>query len=129
MNSLYLIDTSLWTCALRRKGEEQTRQHVQNLVRSGRAGWCDAVRLELWRGAGSDSDRQVLKQMEAEIPSFQIDAATWNTACELADIGRRKGLQFPSLDLLIFACAKQHSVELLTRDKHFEQLTQLWKHL
>jgi predicted nucleic acid-binding protein len=64
--------------------------------------------------------------MEADLPSLPVDTSTWNVACRLANFGRTRGLQFPAMDLLIFACAQRHATELVTRDKHFAQLAALW---
>jgi predicted nucleic acid-binding protein len=114
---------------MRRSGDAESKRQVQELMRLGKAAWCDAIRLELWRGVGSDADRHMLRRLEADITSLAIDSETWNLACHLGDAGRKQGMQFPSPDLLIFACAKQHSVELITRDKHFDQLSHLWKRI
>jgi predicted nucleic acid-binding protein len=96
-------------------------------MRSGKAAWCEAIRLELWRGAGSESDRDILRRLRADIRSLPIDDPIWESACRLADVGRRKGLQFPLQDLIIFACAKQHGAELVTRDQHFGELAKVWQ--
>ncbi len=129
MNRLHMIDTSMWTCALRKSGDDLHRERVQSLMRSGKAAWCDAVRLELWRGVGSENDRNFLRRLQADVLSLPMDGETWESACRLADVGRKHGLQFPSPDLLIFACARQHDAEVVTRDKHFAQLAGLWDEL
>jgi predicted nucleic acid-binding protein len=125
MSSLFLVDTSLWTCLIRRRGHEAEREQVRALMLSGRAAWCDPVRLELWRGVNSDYDREMLTLLAREVPLLPVDADTWRLACRLADVGRRKGWRFPSQDLLIFGCAHQHGVTVLSRDQHYEQLVQL----
>jgi len=126
MSDHFLIDTSLWTCAIRRKGFDAEREFVQNLVRRDEAAWRDVIRLELWRGVGSEYDRETLRQLQSDVASYPIDGRTWADACRLADVGRSKGLQFPPLDLVIFSCARQHGLRLLSRDKHFEALETLW---
>jgi predicted nucleic acid-binding protein len=127
VSDLYLVDTSMWTCTLRRSGDPASRQRVLGLMRTGKAAWCDAIRLELWRGVGSEQDRDILHRLQADIRSLPISDQTWESACRLADLGRRKGLQFPSQDLIIFSCANQHGAEIVTRDRHFEQLAKLWQ--
>ena len=125
MISLVLLDTSLWTCALRRKGYENERAQVFSMIESGQAAWCDAVRLELWRGVSSDYDRNMLVKLANEIPNLPMDQNTWNLSFKMASLGRANGKQFPSPDLLIFSCAYQHRVKLLSRDKHFDELNDL----
>ncbi len=125
MKSLILVDTSLWVCALRRNGFDVERTEVFSLIREGTAAWCDVVRLELWRGVSSDYDRKMLTKLAEQVPCLPIDATTWKLACELANVGRANGQQFPSSALVIFSCSHQHRVVLRHRDKHFAELETL----
>lgn len=127
MSDPILIDTSMWNSTLRRSGDATDRMQVEMLMRSGRAAWCEPIRLELWRGVGSVDDRKHLSRLEADLLCLVIDQETWDTVCRIANLGRAKGYQFPSQDLLIFCCSKQHDVALLSRDKHFDQLELIWK--
>ena len=68
------------------------------MLERGNAAWCPAVRLELWNGAGNESDRRIL---------------------------RKAGKTAPAIDVLIAACARHHGVELEHADAHFEFLMAL----
>jgi predicted nucleic acid-binding protein len=120
-----LVDSSLWVHQLRKAGDPKGRDHVNALLQSGRAAWCPPVRLELWRGVGSDAERQTLRRYEALLPDYEISPTVWEQAIGLADRGRAAGLTVPLADLLIFACAKEHDLELAHDDVHFVQLEQL----
>jgi predicted nucleic acid-binding protein len=83
------------------------------------------VRLELWNGARGSHEKNVLLDLEKEIPELPIDARTWDLACELARKARAKGLTVPGTDILIAACARRHAVEIEHADAHFEGLAGL----
>ena len=120
-----LVDSSLWVHQLRRGGDAAHRERVHDLLRNGEAAWCPPVRLELWRGVTSDAERKVLRRYEALLPHFDITTAVWDLAIDLADRGRAAGITVPMADLLIFACARTHDLELAHDDGHFVQLEEL----
>ena len=120
-----LVDSSLWVHQLRRSGDPAKRSRVNALLLSGDAAWCPVVRLELWRGVASDSERRTFRQYEARIPDYAITAAVWDQAMELARVGRRAGLTVPIADILIFACALVHEIDLAHDDTHFDRLASL----
>lgn len=117
-----LVDSSLWVHQLRRSGDPEKRDQVNALLRSGKAAWCPPVRLELWRGVTSDAERKALRHYEALIPDYEISAAVWERAIRLADRGRASGITVPLAALLIYACAREHGLELAHDDQHFAQL-------
>lgn len=120
-----LVDSSLWVHQLRKGGERAQRDRVNALLQSGLAVWCPPVRLELWRGVTNDAERKTLRHYEALLPDYDVSSAVWERAVRLADRGRAAGVTAPLADLLIFACAKEHGLDLAHDDSHFVQLEQL----
>jgi predicted nucleic acid-binding protein len=120
-----LIDSSLWIPSLRRAGSPECIAEVAERIRTGEAAWCAAVRLELWAGVRDERERKALGEFTASVIDLPIDGEVWERAIWFADRVRRKGRTMPYPDLLIFACARVHGVELLHRDKHFDQLAAL----
>lgn len=120
-----LVDTSSWVHALRRKGNEETRERVRLLVENGEAAWCAMVRLELWAGVGGDQERKALHDFEEHIPDLGITDEVWEEACELASRCRKAGKTAPASDVLIAACARHHQLALERADAHFEFLMKL----
>jgi len=117
-----LIDTSAWVEAMRRTGDEATRKEVHAVLRSGRARFCDFVRLELWNGVGGDAERKWLTELEQSIEMVPTGADVWAEARRLAQETRRQALTLPASDLLIAACSRVHGLEILHRDGHFDRL-------
>ena len=120
-----LVDSSLWVHQLRRGGDPAKRDRVNTLLQHGQAAWCQPVRLELWCGVTSDADRKTLRRYEAVLPTYEISSAVWERAVRLADRGRALGVTVPLADMVIFACARTHALELAHDDAHFTQLERL----
>lgn len=95
------------------------------LLEKGEAAWCPAVRLELWRGVTNDAERKTLRRYEALLLNYEISADVWERAIRLADRGRASGVTVPLADLIIFACAKIHEIDVAHDDAHFDELTKL----
>ena len=120
-----LVDSSLWVHQLRKSGDAAKRDRVNTLLENGEAAWCPVVRLELWRGITNDAERKTLRRYEALLPDYAISTDVWTRSIQLADRARASGVTVPLADLLIFACAKIHGLEVAHDDTHFDELTKL----
>lgn len=120
-----LVDSSLWVHQLRRTGDPGKRDRVNELLRQGADCWCAVVRLELWRGVTNDTARNVLDRYQSLLPDYAIADRVWNHAIRLAEGGRAAGVTVPVADLVVFACAHVHSLELAHDDAHFDQLAEI----
>jgi predicted nucleic acid-binding protein len=120
-----LIDTSAWVEAMRRQGDEETRNAVHAALITGRARICDIVRIELWNGMGDAKERKWLRELEQALETVPTDTAVWTEATRLAQESRRLGLTVPATDLLIEACSRVHKLEILHRDSHFDRLASI----
>ena len=120
-----LIDTSAWIHSLRPDGVREVTARVRALLQSGDAAWCPLVRLELWNGARGSHEKQVLLELERELPELDISDDVWDLACDLARKARRGGKTVPASDLLIAACARHHQVGIEHADSHFDVIATL----
>jgi predicted nucleic acid-binding protein len=98
---------------------------VHALLESGEAAWCPVVRLELWRGVTSDVERKTLRRYETLLRDCAITPEVCDRAIRLADRGRASGVTLPLADLLIWACARVHGLDVAHDDAHFETLAAL----
>ena len=120
-----LVDSSLWVHQLRKSGDPAKCGRVNALLESGDAAWCPIVRLELWRGVTSDAERKTLRRYEALLPDYEISADVWERAVRVADRARASGVTVPLADILIFACARVHGLDVAHDDTHFDHLAKL----
>jgi predicted nucleic acid-binding protein len=119
---MVLVDTSSWIHFLRPDGDGEVRARVEAALRSGTACWCSLVRLELWKGAGGDREKRVLREFERLVPELAIDDRIWSDACDLARRCRAAGVTVPATDILIAACARHHGAELEHADADFDAI-------
>ena len=121
-----LIDTSCWIHALRRKGDPVVRDRVRALLDDKAAAWCQIVRLELWRGAENEWDKQLMDFFESHVKVLAISTDVWQRSIHLSQRLREEGKSVPLTDLIIFACASVHEVEVEHVDKHYDLLKELF---
>ncbi len=119
-----LIDTSAWIETARPGGNTLIRDQVSDLLRSGKAAWCEMVRLELWNGAHA-REMAVLESLKSAVILLEITGEVWETAASLARKARDGGRSVPAADLLIFACASIHGAQVLSTDRHYAMLRAL----
>jgi predicted nucleic acid-binding protein len=119
-----LIDTSAWIETTRPRGDARIRSQVSDLLRSGNAAWCEMVRLELWNGAHA-REMPILESLGKALILLEITDEVWDKASSLAQKVRHGGKNVPAADLLIFACARIHGAQVLSKDRHYEMLSTL----
>ena len=87
---------------------------------------CAVTRLELLHSARSAQDYERLEQDLAEFRNLRMGAETFAVALsaqrQLVDSGRHR---IPIPDLLIAACAQQHSADVAHVDRHYGILSQV----
>jgi len=121
-----LIDSSAWIEALRADGDPVMKSRVFELISEGGAVLCDMVLLELWNGARGTSEHRMLGSIKGELEVVPTTDAVWKLATELARKLRRKGVTVPASDVLIAACARHYSLELVHADGHYDQIAKIF---
>lgn len=120
-----VIDTSCWIEAMRSRGDAAVRARVDRLVDTGRARLAEIVRLELWNGLSGASQRRFLRAVESALETVPTTSEAWGEARRVADLARREGVTVPVADLIVFATARVHGLELFHFDSHFDALETL----
>ncbi len=120
-----LVDSSALIEAMRKRGDEKTREEVDRVLRAGHAVLCHYVRLEIWNGVQGEPERKWLREIEATVETVETTEEVWRLAIVLAQQCRQQGVTVPSSDLLIAACARHYGLELLHRDGHFDLIAEL----
>jgi len=123
-----LVDASSWIEFLRGRDSVPGRR-VKELLVVGKAAWCEITLVELWKGARGRQEKEILQELENELPLCPINESVWKRARKLALTGRENGLTVPTVDVIVAACAVTHNMELEHCDKHFNDLLPLAKTL
>lgn len=124
MNDRYLLDTNIVIALF--NGEPGIVQRIA----SGAEFYLSVITVgELLRGAhGSQRAKANLQRVRALAASVAVLACTVETAEQYAAVKHRlrlKGTPLPENDVWIAATAQQHSLSLVSRDRHFREIEEL----
>ena len=119
-----LIDTSVWSMALRRnkpnKREMQVSEELANLIREFRIAIIGPVRQELLSGISNPTVFEDLKNKMSIFTDYSIWTSDYELAAEYANFCRRNGIQGSHADFLICAVAVKNRWDIFTEDLDFE---------
>lgn len=118
---MILVDTSAWIEFLRPAGDAEIKGLVKDLVMDGSAAFTCPVMFELMLGARTEEtkDLRTALNLAERIPATP---GHWDHAAELAAALRKKGLNYPAMDLVIASVAAGEGLRLLTTDGHFTRI-------
>lgn len=116
----YLVDSSAWIFALRRRPSEAIQRRIRELAELDAVAICGLVELEILGGATNETEYQQLERQLRGLHRLPTDEADWNSAARLAFSLRRSGVTVPFPDLLLAALALRHGAILVHADRDFD---------
>ena len=116
-----LVDTSVWSMALRRKGgtDHPAVGALADLIRDGRAAIVGPIRQELLSGIRHRADFDRLRERLRDFPDLPVGTEDHERAAEHFNTCRAKGIQGSNTDFLLCAIAERYHVSILTTDVDF----------
>ena len=117
-----LVDSSAWVEVLRNRAAPALRQSVEAALHEGRAALTAPVWVELYRGVRGKRELQQLDSLRRLCQWLDFDDDCWELAAQTARQCREAGATVPLGDVLVFACARKHDVEIIEHDQHFAQI-------
>lgn len=123
-----LIDTSVWSQALRRqeatKGsllESQVVDLLKELIHDGRVALLGPVRQELLSGVKTKEQFETLQKILSVFPDVSLSSADYELAAQSFNKCRQAGVQGSNTDFLICAVSMNRAWPVLSLDKDFER--------
>ncbi|MDQ3170950.1 MAG: PIN domain-containing protein [Acidobacteriota bacterium] len=118
---MILVDTSVWSLALRRKGDVDAPHvlELRQLIGEGRAAIIGAIRQELLSGVKSSEQFALLKKRLADFPDVPTVTPDYEAAAECFNRCRERGVQGSNTDFLICAMSASRRMPVLTSDRDF----------
>ena len=127
-----LVDTSVWSLALRRPSgttvtaeQQATVQALRDLVLDGRAVLIGAIRQELLSGIKAQTQFDTLKARLMAFDDIALTLQDYELAAQSFNTCRTNGVQGSNTDFLICAAAINHKLPVFTLDRDFE-MYQRW---
>ena len=120
-----LVDTPVWSLALRRKAAQLNRrerrivEEWKSLVWDGRARLAGIIRQEVLSGI---RDAHAFERLRERLAAFDdVPAGATDHECAASDFNacRAKGITPTSFDMLICALAARHTLAIFTTDTDF----------
>ena len=120
-----IVDTSVWSLALRRKTKEaeQTSPQVallRELTQDGRAALFGAIRQELLSGIRTYKQYESLRDYLRAFPDIPLEVEDYELAANYFNTCRQQGVQGSNTDFLVCAVANRRGYTILTTDGDFE---------
>jgi predicted nucleic acid-binding protein len=122
-----LVDTSVWSLALRRKRGDLNAQELRlthalaELIREGRAQLVGVVRQELLSGIREPEHFRKLRDYLRAFEDPQLESEDYEEAARMSNQCRSQGVAGSTIDFLICALARRRNWHILTTDRDFER--------
>jgi predicted nucleic acid-binding protein len=117
-----LVDTSIWSLALRRKGRaenEAARLELGSLVSDGRVAMIGPIRQEILSGIKEPAQFERLREHLRAFPDIEIATGDYEEAASFFNRCRESGIQGSNTDFLICAVAVRNEFSIFTSDADF----------
>jgi predicted nucleic acid-binding protein len=122
---IVLVDTPIWSLALRRRPgqladqERQLTEALAELIREGRVQMLGPIREELLSGIREQSQFRKLRDYLRAYPEHPLEAADYEEAAHMNNRCRARGIAGSAVDFLICAAAHRRGWSILTTDRDF----------
>ncbi len=118
-----LIDTSVWSQALRRRRDSQNpeAEELRRLITFHVAEIIGPIRQEILSGVREAAQFARLEGHLAAFPDLPLLIEDYVTAAKFFNVCRSKGIQGSNTDFLICAVAVRHDLAIFTTDGDFPQ--------
>jgi hypothetical protein len=117
-----LVDTSVWSLALRRDVEVATNEVIalrEAIEGSDVVVTTGLVLQELLQGFNGPNDKQAIIDRFGALPLIQPDRQDHVAAAEVRNACRRSGVQIGTIDALLIQLCGRYDLTLLSSDKDF----------
>ena len=118
-----IVDTCVWSLALRRQKIDKNGpfvQELQELIKEARVQLVGQIRQEILSGIPEQKQFDRLKKVLAAFPDLMLGTEVYEEAALYYNINRAKGIQGSNIDFLLCAASNINNIPILTFDKDFE---------
>jgi predicted nucleic acid-binding protein len=123
-----LVDTSVWSLALRRRSRpanEDVASALASLVEDGRVAIIGPIRQELLSGVKERAHFDRLREHLRAFQDLELTTDDYEEAASFFNRCREKGVQGSNTDFLICAVSVRHAFPIFTTDDDFRHFARL----
>jgi predicted nucleic acid-binding protein len=123
---MVLVDTSVWSLALRRRAEhlsgsqQNLTQVLAELIREGRAQIIGPIRQEVLSGIREQAQFTSIRDYLRAFPEPSLDAVDYEEAASMNNRCRARGIAGSAIDFLLCAVAHRRGWLIFTTDRDFQ---------
>lgn len=116
-----LVDTSVWSLALRRNSPADGGEvkELLELIKELRVQMLGPVRQELLSGIRNPAQFADLREHLRAFPDLELSSQDHEKAAEYLNLCRAKGIQGSNTDFLICAVSTRYEIPIFTTDADF----------
>ena len=124
-----LVDTSVWSLALRRakRVDSTVSGELAELIGEGRVVMLGAVRQEVLSGMKIKAQFDQLREHLRSFPDLELETADYEEAASAFNRCRERGVQGSNTDFVICAAAARRKLAVYTTDGDFRQFARILK--
>lgn len=118
-----LIDTSVWSLALRRHRPNQESPVVKELeflIGDFRVALIGPIRQELLSGIREETHYSNLQEKLRAFPDIPLDSADFEIAARFFNLCRAKGVQGSNTDFLLCSVSYRRGMPVFSTDRDFD---------
>ena len=119
-----LVDTSIWSLALRKKSlteyEKKVVQELKELIYELRVVIIGPIRQELLSGISDNRKYELLKERMRSFDDLILHQDDYEFAAKYYNDCRKNGIQGSHIDYLICSSANNRNISIFTTDKDFK---------
>jgi predicted nucleic acid-binding protein len=118
-----LVDTSVWSLALRRRSLDREGGIVRELGRliaDFEVAMIGPIRQELLSGIREEGQYLALREKLRAFPDMRLESADFEMAARFFNHGRAEGVQGSNTDFLLCAVGHLRGMPIFTTDKDFD---------
>ena len=119
-----LVDTSVWSLALRKKDRTEEEQkiinHLSKLIRNLNVVLIGPIRQEILSGISTRERFEALKEKLSIFEDHTIYTHDYELAAEYFNECRKNGIQGSHIDYLICSVAANNDMSIFTMDNDFQ---------
>jgi predicted nucleic acid-binding protein len=122
---MILVDTSVWSLALRRKSKDLAAWEIRltetlfRIVNENRAQMVGVVRQELLSGIREESQFRRLRDYLRDFPDAAVETEDYEEAARAGNRCRQSGIASSPIDMILCAVALHQDWEIFTSDRDF----------